>query len=124
MTLREVIEFVDEVKPNAFPTKVKVKWLEQLDGHIAAEELCMHPADLDRLCYSEDQLDTELLVRRPYDDIYTMWLEAKIDLANGEYDKYQNSMQVYNRHYGSFVVWLAEHYEREKGARGLNGWTL
>mgnify|MGYP007087040490 CR=1 FL=1 len=124
MTIKEAIEFADEVKPNAFSTAVKVKWLEQLDGHIAAEELCMSPVDLESLRYSEDKLDVELLIDRPYDDLYPMWLAAKIDLANGEYNKYQNSMQVYNAHYGSFVVWFAEHYEREKGARGFNGWTL
>lgn len=124
MTLREAIEFVDEVKPNAFPTKVKVKWLEQLDRHIAAEELCMDPVDLKKLCYSEDEPDVELLVDPPYDDLYPLWLEAKIDLANGEYNKYQNSMQVYNEHYGCFVVWFAEHFEREKGAHGFEPWTL
>lgn len=117
MTLREVIEFVDEVKPNAFSNKVKVKWLEQLDGHIAAEELCMNPADLRELRYSEDELDTELLVEAPYDDIYALWLEAKIDFANGEYNKYQNTMQLYNEHYGSFVVWFAEHFEQERRPR-------
>ena len=124
MTIKESIEFVDEVKPNAFSTKVKVKWLEQLDGHIAAEELCMHPVDLRKLRYSEDDLDVELLVDKPYDDIYPLWLEAKIDFANGEYNKYQNTMQAYNEHYGCFVVWLAEHFEREKGAHGFDPWTL
>lgn len=124
MTLREAIGHVDEVKPNAFSTGVKVKWLEQMDGHIAAEELCMHPADLEKLRYSEDELDAQLLVEKPYDDIYPLWLEAKIDFANGEYNKYQNTMQAYNEHYGSFVVWFAEHYEQEKGAHGFEPWTL
>lgn len=124
MTLREVIEFVDDVKPNAFPVKVKVKWLEQLDRHIAAEVLVWNPADLKKLSYSEDETDVELLADPPYDDIYAMWLEAQIDLANGEYNKYQNTMQVYNAYYGSFVVWYAEHFEHEKGEVRCNGWRL
>ena len=117
MTIREVIDFVDEVKPNAFSNKVKVKWLEQLDGHIAAEELCMNPADLEKLRYSADEMDVQLLIDRPYDDLYPLWLEAKIDFANGEYGKYQNTMQAYNSHYGCFVVWLAEHFEDRRVAR-------
>ena len=111
MTLREVIEFVDDVKPNSFSAKQKVKWLEQLDGHIAAEDLVMNPAELDGLRYSEDELDTELLVKHPYDDIYALWLEAQIDYANGEYEKYQNSMALYNEHYGAFACWFADHFE-------------
>lgn len=124
MTLKEVIDHVYEIKPDAFPTATKVKWLEQLDGHIAAEEFQMNPVELRSLRYSEDNLDAELLVDPPYDDIYPLWLAAKIDFANGEYDKYQNTMQLYNEHYGAFVVWLAEHFEQEKGAHSYEPWTL
>lgn len=114
MTLQEVIDFVDDIKPNAFSTKVKVRWLEELDSHIAAEVLVMNPIDLENVKYSEDDLSMELLVKKPYDDIYPMWLGAKIDFANGEYEKYQNSMMQYNQHYGSFVCWFAEHFEKER----------
>ena len=41
-------------------------------------------------------LDTPLLVPTPYDDIYIRWLEARIDYANGEYNKYNNSATAYN----------------------------
>lgn len=111
MTLREVIVLVDDQKPNAFSTLQKVKWLEQLDGHIAAEDLLMNPAELQGISYSEGELDTELLVKKPYDDIYPLWLAAQIDFANGEYEKYQNSMALYNAQYGQFAVWFADHFE-------------
>jgi hypothetical protein len=114
LTIREAIEFADDVKPNAFPDRVKVKWLEQLDGHIAAEEFRMNPEELALLRYSEENMEVELLAEAPYDDIYPLWLQAQVDFANGEYNRYQNTMQVYNAHYGNFVVWLAEHFERER----------
>ena len=111
MKLHEVIALVDDQKPNAFSTLQKVKWLEQLDGHIAAEDLLMNPAELQGISYSEDELDTELLIKKPYDDIYPLWLAAQIDFANGEYEKYQNSMALYNAQYGQFACWFAEHFE-------------
>ena len=38
---------------------------------------------------------------------YAPYLEAKIDYANGEYEKYQNSMQMFNSFWGEFLRWFA-----------------
>ena len=57
-----------------------------------------------------DDLGAELLVRFPHDDIYEAWLAAKIDFANGEYEKYQNSMAMYNELYEDFVQLVAMRY--------------
>lgn len=71
--------------------------------------------------YASDK-DTELLVVFPHTDIYIYWLSAKIDEANGEYNKYQNTMDSYNAAYGDFVRWFASTYEPaqmpEMGYRG------
>lgn len=41
-------------------------------------------------------LQTELLVPAPYDEVYLRWMEAQIDYHNGEYDRYNNAMDMYN----------------------------
>ncbi len=110
MTLQEAIAMADELKPNAFSTQTKVAWINALEGRIALSVFLMSEEDTEQLHYSTDDLDTALLVKPPYDDIYELWLEAKIDYANGEYDKYQNTMAEYNAHYGEFVRWFAEKY--------------
>lgn len=122
MTIGQAIFLVDELKPNAFSNDAKLEWLKQLDGHIAAEELLMNPADLRKLLNGYTDFSTELLVEPPYDDIYPLWLAAQIDLANGEYEKYQNSMQLYNMHYGSYVCWFAEHFEGPRHHHGPKDW--
>ena len=38
------------------------------------------------------------------------YLEARVDYANGEYDKYQNTMQMFNAFFGEFVRWFATIY--------------
>ena len=116
MKLREAIERVDEIKPNAFSSTVKTDWINALEGRIAADVLLLAPAEVKQLRYAylADQ-NTELLIDPPHDDIYTLWLAAKIDEANGEYNKYQNTMQIYNEHFGDFVRWFASTWDPAQG---------
>lgn len=116
MKICEVIEYVDSVRPNPFSDKEKVMWLNALEGRIAADVFLLAPLEIRKLKYEHpDNMDTELLVVSPHDDIYYLWLIARIDEANGEYNKYQNSSQIYNEHYGNFVRWFARTYEPAQG---------
>lgn len=51
-----------------------------------------------------------LMVRPPHDKIYSDYLTAMIDYANGEYDKYQNTMQMFNAHWGEYARWYARNF--------------
>lgn len=117
MKVKEVLAWVDEVKPNAFSDTVKVGWLSQLEGTLALKVFLMAPAEAVQLRYTEADREVELLVDEPYDDLYTLYLAAKIDEANGEYDKYQNSMQAYNARRGAFVCWFGGLYDPAQGYR-------
>lgn len=115
-TIREIIERVDETRPNSFTEKVKLSWLSELEGKIAADVMLMSIDEIRELEYKHpDSLDKEPLVSYPHQDMYVYWLEAKIDYANGEYNKYQNSMEFYNQHYTTFVRWFANTYEPAHG---------
>ena len=91
MTASEAIERADSVKPNAFTEEEKFNWLVTLDSKIAMELFLMSPQDMEqiRLKYPED-LNSELLVNYPHDEIYPLYLMARIDEMNGEYNKYAN----------------------------------
>ncbi len=45
---------------------------------------------------------TVLLIEWPYDEIYRWYLEMKIDDANGEMTKYNNSAAKYNMYYQAY----------------------
>ena len=114
--IKDIIERVDENKPNAFSQKTKMAWLAELDGKLAADVFLMNIVEVRQLQYSHpDDLESETLVSFPHDTIYDLWLGAKIDYENGEYDKYQNSMEQFNAHYGNFVRWFATTYEPAQG---------
>ena len=53
---------------------------------------------------STDQ-DTEMLVPAPFDEMYIRWLEAQIDYANEEYDRYNNAVLMYQAAYDGFSAW-------------------
>ena len=116
--IKDVIERVDSLKPNAFSEEQKVAWLAQLEGKLAAEVFLINAAGIRNFRYQyPDDMDTELLVSFPYDDLYDHWLEAQIDYANGEYDRYQNSTAMYNASYESFATWFLSTYDPAQGYR-------
>lgn len=119
MTLLEAVHKIDTVKPNSYTQPEKIKWLSTLDGIIKSEIIDTHEGGEGVVFEGyddESDLDTVLLVPAPYDDIYIRWLEARIDYANGEYGKYNNSMTAYNDAYSLF----ANHYNRHNMPKGKN----
>lgn len=115
MKVKEVLAWVDEVKPNAFSDGVKIGWISNLEETLALEVFLMAPVEAALLrCTGKDR-EVELLVDAPYDDLYTLWLAAKIDEANGEYNKYQNSMTAYNARQADFVCWFCRMYDPAQG---------
>ena len=105
MTINEAIQAVDSLKPNGYSELEKIGWLSELDGTIKEEIIDTHEGaeDISFNGYDEETpLEQELLVDAPYDRIYKSWLESRIDYANGDYAKYNNSVTVFNTDYLSF----------------------
>lgn len=91
MDAERIIEYVDEVKPNAFSNEVKMRWLEELADTVRRD--CpgpVVPEIWDKVCYS--------------------FLMARIDEANREWTDYANSLQVFNDYYDEFKAWWCREY--------------
>lgn len=105
MTLIEAINMVDALKPNAYTQSEKIEWLSTLDGMVKRFVIDTHEGG-EGIVFNgyddETPLDTVLLVKAPYEDIYIAWLESKIDYHNGEYVKYNNSITRYNDIYQGY----------------------
>ena len=105
MTIIEAINRVDALKHNTYTQTDKVQWLSRLDWmvkkhiidtHEGAEEVSFTGYD------DSTDLQTELLVPAPYDEAYLRWMEAQIDYHNGEYGKYNNSIDMFNTAYEGY----------------------
>ena len=118
MTIMQAIQEADNLVPNAYTTAEKVAWLSSLDGLINREVVSTHEERSDRIEFSEydenTPMDTLLLARFPYDNIYVPWLCSKIELANDEITKYNNHIMVFNTLYTQFV----NAYNRENEPNG------
>lgn len=112
----DVMQSVAELRPHSFGDDRLLRWLNLLEGKIAADVFLMSIGDIQNLKYRlPEDMETELLVNHPHDDIYEYWLMAQIDMANGEFDRYQNSMAMYNAALDSFTAWFAQTYEPAQG---------
>lgn len=118
MTVLEAVAFADGVKPNAFTQEQKVRWLSELEGKLEREILHRAAGALEPYPLPGEG-DRELLAPFPYDKVYWMWLCAMVDFANGEYDKYANSMAMANDAYEGYATWYRRGHPPEGGAVGF-----
>lgn len=51
--------------------------------------------------------DVPMLAGAPFDKLYRLYLAALIHFANGEYDRYQNSMALFNSACGEYIRWYS-----------------
>ena len=117
MTIDQALHTVDELKPNQIEKARKVAWLSKLDQRIYKELMCTHTRKSAEEVPDEfsgyDQYtdpDTVLLAPEPFDEVYRFYLEMHIDLVNQEYDKYNNSAQLYINAWGELARdWNREH---------------
>ena len=117
MTIMDVINRIDNLKPNRYDQIEKIKWLSALDSRIMNDIIATHEGS-ERSVFpgytEETPLTTELLAYSPYDEVYLYWLEAQVDYWNGEYSKYNNSIEMFNTAYTAF----ANHYNRTHMPKG------
>ena len=106
MTLAEAIAKADEIKPNAFGSQTKTAWINEVEGLVQTQVLLLR-ADAVITYDTEKDANTELLVNPPHDKLYPAYLTAMIDFANGEYNRYQNTVQMFNAHFNEFMRWFA-----------------
>jgi len=109
MKLKAVIDFIDEIKPNAFTPEQKTRWISEAEGRIQTEIFLLAPAEVIPYDYGRDA-NSELLVAAPYDDLYTAYLAAMVDYANGEYSRYANTAEMFKARYTAFARWFSQRY--------------
>lgn len=122
MTIAEVISRVDALKPNSYTPEDKVEWLSNLDARVKSQIIDAHERHGCPVCFfgydSELDMDTDLLVPAPYDEMYLRWLEAMIDYHNSEDARYNNAIMLFNNAYEGYKKhYTRTHMPKNKGKR-------
>lgn len=104
MKISEVISKVDALKPNTYTTEDKVDWLSNLDARVKSQIIDTHEVAEEIIFtgYDSTDMQTELLVPAPYDEVYLRWLEAMIDYYNSEEDRYNKAVILFNNAYEGY----------------------
>ena len=128
MTKLEIIELTDTREPNHYDTAQKLRWLEALEerveketGYIWREGTDSHDqsADWSRndkrfaladpfgVCHCEERSDAAIRSQFPFEaEICVNYLIAQINAANGETERYNRSITLFNEMYAAFLSHL------------------
>ena len=105
MTIRSAINSIDELMHNTYTPENKVTWLSRVDTMVKKLVIDTHDGgeDVSFSGYNEDtDLETVLLIPEPFDEAYLRWMEAQIHYHNGEYDKYNNAVVMFNTAFDAY----------------------
>lgn len=100
-TVEEIISRVDRLRPNPFSNEQKLTWLSLLDGIIYREIISLAVENDVAFTYHSDIHD-ELLVDKPFDELYVLYLFAQIDLYLGESANYDMDITAFQDYFNSF----------------------
>lgn len=118
MTLQNVISYIDSINPNSFSAAAKTAWVNEVEGLIQTEVMLLDPTADGFVTYAYPaDADTELLVKPPHSKLYWPYLSAMIDFANGDFDCYQASVQLFSAQLNEYTRWYAQFVRpADKGA--------
>lgn len=111
MTPNKAIEIIDGLRPNTYSEEIKLGWISELDGMV--KRLVIQDDNVIPYSYPED-MDRELLIEAPFDNVYVLYLETMIDYYNREYGNYNNSAMMFEARFTEYK----KAYIREHMARG------
>ena len=106
MTILQAIAEADRQRPNEIDAEQKLRWLSTLDGQIHRELLEAYQGQIAPFSGygAETELrTTQLLGPFPFDDLYLRYLVMRIDLEQGELERYNNDAAAFNRIWQSYA---------------------
>ena len=119
MKIIEAINRIDSLKHNTYSNNEKLAWLSRLDSMVKRLIIDTHEDGEDITFTGYDDrtdMETEMLVQAPFDEVYLKWLEAQIDYTNGEYGKYNNAIVMFNTSWKEYQ----NYYNRTHMPKGKN----
>lgn len=118
MTIEKLIDYIDRIKPNNFDYGDMIRWINEVEGKIQTEIYLLDIHDIVQYDWDDNwtgaeksaMLSTELIVPAPYDKIYTTYLLAEVDNANGEYNRYGNTKLQFDKAFADYSRYVAQIY--------------
>lgn len=104
MTVQDCIDYVDGIEHNAYNNAQKAGWINECEGKVYTQLFLVQP-------YEYKPANQALALPAPYDRMYSRYLQAMIHYANGEYDRYANSMAAFNEVWAEANRWFGGDFD-------------
>ena len=115
MTIQDVLNEVDELKPNQYKAGTKIAWISKLEKKVYNDVITRVGYDGPEPYYdNETDLDTTLIVPDAYGDLYVAYVSSMIDYYNAETERYENSRIMFNSMYDEFLGWYFAKYRQKR----------
>lgn len=114
MKLIDVIDQVDELRPNNINQGQKVAWISEVEGLLYREIILRHEHEEEDETFrgynSGTSYDQELKAPFPYDGLYIHYVLSKIDSVNLEFDKFNIDRAQFEQEWDTFGdFWTRTH---------------
>lgn len=123
MKIIKAINMLDALLHNTYTQADKISWLSRLDAMVKKHIIDTHEGgeNVTFTGYDEEtDPETVLLVPAPHDEMYLRWMEAQIHYHNGEYDKYNNAIIMFNTDFEAYkAYYTCNHLPVIRGRRFL-----
>lgn len=124
MTISDALVAIHAVKPNQYDNATLIRWLSDLDGRVYEDVLSRFEDAPEKpaLPYKPSDQLASLLIPFPHEDVYVKWLGAQIEYNNADFDRYNNSMMMFEEQYQSFVdAYTRSHTAKTVTISGVRG---
>lgn len=105
MKIKDLLEYIIELKEPAFSEKTMVRWLNQIEAEIQTEVLLLAAEGITQ--YTEDS-NAELIAPPPFDKLYEDYLIWRIALAQEEAERANNAQIIFQESYLAYVRFVCE----------------
>ena len=125
MKIRDLFNYVHKIKEDPFEDSELLVWLNEVEGLVHTKVFLLAPSEYKEITADDIDSDTfKLLIVGPHQKIYPAYLVAMIDFANGEYNKYANTLEMFNAHFTELQMWQRQYAGPADGECVFRGYYL
>ena len=121
MTVKDILDYVDEIKQNSFSRKIKLIWLNELEYRVQTDVMLLAA---ESITYIPDDDTYTLLVPAPWSEIYYDYLLMKLSEHLEESSEQNNRAATFDKAFTRFMRWWADTYRPANGNALFKGYYL
>lgn len=101
MTFKQIIDYVDTVRPNPYDDDTKLTWLCEAEGIVRSEVLSQGMEYIPQSLDGEDEPSAPM----PYVRLYSYYIFSMMDFLTSDYDSYKISSEMFEKAIEIYAKW-------------------